>query len=184
MNLPARSCRRINPRLSFHDYASVGTYFLTICTHDRIPLFGTIENGSMSLNECGALAGQCWEHLPRHFPHVALDSFVIMPDHVHGILTITHDQRWIHDRHGRTDSVLTTSIHRECDIPGSLGVVVRSFKSATTRAINLARNTPGARVWQRGYNERVIRNDDNLIPVRKYIANNPANWGRRKGSAC
>lgn len=168
---------RINPRLSFHDYASAGTYFVTICTRHRAPLFGRILDGAMHLSQAGRIFADCWLQLPHHFPDLELDAFVIMPDHIHGILTITRHQR---NRHDMT--------RRECDIPGSLGVIIRSLKSATTREINRTRGLPGS-IWQRGYNERIVRSHASLERIRRYIANNPATWHRdrmdtRKGSAC
>ncbi len=75
-------------RLKGYDYAHPGAYFITICTHDRACLFGEIADGEMILNEAGRIVEKCWREIPMHFPHVALDEFVVMPNHVHGILFI------------------------------------------------------------------------------------------------
>jgi putative transposase len=75
--------------LQEYDYSQVGAYFITICTHNREYVFGTIADGEMKLNECGEMVQQCWLEIPNHFPHVELDEFIIMPNHVHGILVIT-----------------------------------------------------------------------------------------------
>ena len=82
---PNRHHRR-SIRLKEYDYTQPGAYFITICTHDRAGLFGEIVDGEMRLNDCGRVAEQCWLDIPSHFPHAELDAFVIMPNHVHGIL--------------------------------------------------------------------------------------------------
>jgi REP element-mobilizing transposase RayT len=76
-------------RLKGHDYTSPGAYFITICTHQRQCLFGEIIDGEMQLNEFGKWVDACWKRLPTHFPHLQLDRFVVMPNHIHGILTLT-----------------------------------------------------------------------------------------------
>ena len=75
-------------RLQGYDYSSPGAYFVTMCTHNRECLFGEIANGKMRLNELGKIASQCWLAIPDHFPHARLGAFVIMPNHVHGIIWI------------------------------------------------------------------------------------------------
>jgi putative transposase len=76
-------------RLQGYDYSQVGAYFITICTHNRECLFGTITDGEMILNEYGRIVQQCWLEIPDHFPHAELDGFMVMPNHVHGIVVIT-----------------------------------------------------------------------------------------------
>jgi len=75
-------------RLKQHDYTSGGSYFITICTHNRSHLFGNIIDGVAILNDTGRMAHQCWQHIPDHFPNVKIDNFVIMPNHIHGIIQI------------------------------------------------------------------------------------------------
>ena len=75
-------------RLKHYDYSQPGAYFVTICTHARACVFGDVVDGTMVLNDAGKMAAQCWRAIPEHFPHVALDVFVVMPNHVHGILFI------------------------------------------------------------------------------------------------
>jgi putative transposase len=84
---PNRHHRR-SIRLKGYDYTQPGAYFVTLCHHERMPLFGEIVNGEMRLNDIGRVAERCWLDIPSDFPHVALDAFVIMPNHVHGILWI------------------------------------------------------------------------------------------------
>lgn len=73
-------------RLQGYDYTREGAYFVTVCIHDRAFLFGDISDGKMILNDAGLMAEKCWRDIPTHFPHVALDEFVIMPNHIHGII--------------------------------------------------------------------------------------------------
>ncbi|HPD43276.1 MAG TPA: hypothetical protein PKZ45_03355 [Dysgonamonadaceae bacterium] len=75
-------------RLQGYDYAQPGVYFITIVAHDRKCLFGEIVNGDMRMNECGEMAQQCWLEIPNHFPQTQLDEYIIMPDHIHGIIII------------------------------------------------------------------------------------------------
>ena len=83
--------RRHSIRLKKYDYSQTGWYFITICTHDRICLFGDIVNGEMWLNKYGNMVQTCWNDLPNHYKNIKLDSFVIMPNHVHGIIMITNN---------------------------------------------------------------------------------------------
>ena len=81
--------RRRSVRLKGYDYAELGAYFVTVCTRARACLFGHVVNGDMHLNEAGETAQRCWEDIPHHFPHAALDAMAIMPNHVHGVIVIT-----------------------------------------------------------------------------------------------
>ena len=83
--------RRRSIRLKGYDYSQPGAYFVTICTHERRCLFGDVVDGEMRLNELGKIARQCWLAIPEHFPHARLDEFVIMPNHVHGIIWIVDE---------------------------------------------------------------------------------------------
>jgi len=113
--------------------------------------------------------------IPRHFPHVELDAFVIMPNHIHGIIVITSDP----DVGARHAVPLRMAPHAEQfgkPVPGSLSTIVRSFKSAATKRINVWRGTPGAPVWQRNYYEHILRDEASWERVREYIAHNPLRW--------
>ncbi len=89
LNLPDFIHHRKSIRLQGYDYSQAGAYFITICTHNRLSLFGEIINGEMFLNAAGMTAQQCWQAIPAHFPATELGEFVIMPNHVHGIIHIT-----------------------------------------------------------------------------------------------
>ncbi len=148
-------------RLKGYDYTQPGAYFVTMVTHGRYSLFGDILEGEFYLTPAGEIARREWEKLSHRFPHIALDAFVIMPNHVHGIIIITDDRR------GTADSgdPLSPSPSRRAPtgenfgkpIPGSLPTIIRSYKSATSLRINYLRRTPGVPVWQRNYYEHIIR---------------------------
>lgn len=143
---------RRTPRLQSYDYTQAGWYFITLCTHEREPLFGTIANGQVSLSRCGLIVEEDWKAIPTHFPLVRLDAFVVMPDHMHGILEITA---------ANVTSLVT---------------IVGGFKSGVSRRINADRHTPGATVWQRSFYDRIIRDEAELQRIQHYIAQNPSNW--------
>lgn len=150
---------------------------MTIDTFDRDCMFGKVVDGTMSLNESGRIVDGCWQEIPDHFPHIELDEFVIMPNHVHGILIIVGEQCFVGARHA-------VPLHN--NVPqreqfgkptrGTLPTIIRSSKSATTKRINEIRNSQGEPLWQRNYFERIIRNEKELNRIREYIMNNPARW--------
>jgi putative transposase len=156
---------RKNPRLTDYDYANAGAYFVTICTHQRQLLFGSVRDDMVELNQCGQIATRAWRDIPMHFQSVHLDEFIVMPNHVHGILFI--------------DGELAGHAPPLQQRP-TLGVIMGAYKSATTRLINQIRGTAGTMFWQRNYYEHVIRNDISLAEIRQYIANNPLQWALDK----
>ncbi len=174
-------------RLKGYDYTQPGAYFITVCTYMRECLFGEVVDGQMRLNAWGQIVEQCWREIPIHFPHVALDAFVVMPNHIHGIIVIgdvgaTHasplHQTSASPLQPTSPSPLPPShpVHPTGPSQGSVGAIVGSFKSVTTRRINALRGTPGAPVWQRNYYEHIIRNEPSLQRIREYIAMNPLRW--------
>jgi REP element-mobilizing transposase RayT len=169
--------------LKDYDYAQGGAYCVTVCAVERAGLFGEVSDGSvMRLNGWGEIVAACWEAIPAHFPNVELDAFVVMPNHLHGIVVINEDWKTgttlVGAQHAAplqpTPSVSSKTFAKVA--PGSLGAVVRSFKSAVSREINLLRGTPGAAVWQRNYYEQIVRDEKMLNALRQYIEANPANW--------
>ncbi len=158
-------------RLPDYDYGQPGAYFVTICTHDRVCLFGDVVDGRMHPTDFGRITRDEWRRTKRVRDNVALDTFVVMPNHVHGIVVITHRP----DRCSESPFAPT----REFRSPShTLGAIVRGFKGAATRRINRRRGTPGEPVWQRGYYEHVIRTRRALDRIRRYIRQNPARWHR------
>ena len=162
-------------RLRGYDYARPGAYFVTICTRERECLFGDVVDGAMILNESGRVVESCWQILPRHFPHVRLDAFVVMPNHVHGLIVLT-DFPSRPRLGGRGEALAANASPLQGTKPGSLGAIVQNFKSVTTRKINPIRGTPGMPLWQRNYYEHIIRNEDEWNEIRTYIAENPLRW--------
>jgi REP element-mobilizing transposase RayT len=153
-------------RLQNHDYR-VGSYFITICTRKRIHFFGEIENGNLVISDIGEYLQGAWEEIPLHFPHVSLDSFVTMPNHIHGIL------------HLDKSIIATTGIQFQNNyfggpLPGSLSLVIQQFKSVVTKWARNAGHTDFG--WQSRFHEHWIRAVKDLQPIRKYINNNPQNW--------
>jgi REP element-mobilizing transposase RayT len=159
-------------RLHGYDYTEPGAYFVTICVSDRSCLFGDIVEGSVRLSELGRIVHERWIALPQHHRFFELDAFVVMPNHVHGVLNLLADA----DR-GRASTTVMSAAHRRhgaaCD---SLGSVVGSFKAAVTRAARRQGALGMRRLWQQGFYEHVVRNDFALNRIRQYIAANPGNW--------
>jgi len=184
-------------RLRGYDYASPGAYFVTIVTQDRACLFGEISRGRMHLNAAGMAAQTMWAAIPVHFPRVRLDAFVVMPNHVHGIILIagtdaaTDDadesvpddaDELVRATHAspRRSPPQSPPHHPHGPPRRSIGAIIGSYKSAVSRHINQLRRPRSGLVWQRNYYERIIRDYPSLQRVRKYIYANPRNWkGRR-----
>ena len=164
-------------RLKNYDYASPGAYFVTIVTHRRQCLFGNVMDGQMRLNEFGEIVRDEWLKTETIRPRVQLDEYVIMPNHVHGIIIINDDNRRGTLQHAPTIMQRTPTIEQfGKPTSDSIPTIIRLLKSATTKRINEYRNTPAVPVWQRNYNEHIIRNETELQQIRQYIANNPINW--------
>jgi REP element-mobilizing transposase RayT len=166
-------------RLRGYDYTQAGAYFVTTCVQNREPLFGEIVGGSVRLNVQGEIAVEWWDKITGHFQGVELDAFVVMPNHMHGIVVLTEplgiaSTQFVQaGASGEMELPLMTSTSSR---PMPLGRVMAFFKYQSTKAINQARATPGARVWQRNYYEHVVRNDGSLRRIREYIASNPLQW--------
>lgn len=159
-------------RLRQYDYASHGAYFVTICTALKRDLFGEIVDGQMRLNPLGQIVLEEWHRSSEIRTEIELDAFVVMPNHIHGIVWITRDSLdapvGVHGRAPLRKSVAYRP-------PRSLGSFVAGLKSAATRRINESRGIPGVPVWQRNYFERVVRANE-LEGTRAYILENPLRW--------
>ncbi len=169
-----KHCRR-SVRLKDYDYSQAGAYFITICTHDRECVFGNVVEGDVILSEYGRVVEAEWVKTANIRNNVELDIFVAMPNHFHGVLIIVGGGNCT----GRgTARRASTAMSERFGKPtsGSLPTIVRSFKSAVTRRINELRGTPRAPVWQRSYYEHVVRGEDDLDEIRKYIMSNPLKW--------
>lgn len=146
--------QRKSPRLKGYDYSQSGAYFVTICTHNRQHIFGTITDQQMHPAAAGEWATSCWVAIPDHYPDVELDAFVIMPNHVHGILVLTGE-----------NSRFTTL----------LGRVVNAYKGAVTARLRDQGLIEGV-IWQFRYHDHIIRDEAGLNHIRTYIEHNPALW--------
>jgi len=176
---PTRHHRR-SIRLKGYDYTQPGAYFVTLVTHERMPLFGEIVNGEMRLNDIGRVAERCWLDIPSHFPHVALDAFVIMPNHVHGILWIiesppgTAEMPEMVGAKNFSPLPPPSSTEHPRGTSKTIGSVIRGFKIGVTQWVR--QNTDIYIVWQRNYYEHIIRNERALNAIRQYIIENPRRW--------
>lgn len=154
-----------------YDYASAGEYFITICTYNRECLFGAVVNEEMQLSSIGKIVWEEWEKTPAIRSNVSLHVFVIMPNHIHGIIIIQDDsgiqKRSTVGTHGGA------SLQRQ---PRSLGSIIAGFKLAATKRVNERRNTPRAPLWQPIFYDRIIRGEKELSNIRDYILNNPLQW--------
>jgi putative transposase len=157
---------RKNLRLREYDYSRPGVYFITICTAKRHPLFGEIQAGQMICNDAGNAVTETWAALPQRFPSITLDAFVVMPNHVHGVLVFNNPG--INQTAGAASGAPTTVV--------PLGRVVRSLKSESTIRINSILKTSGFPVWQRNYYEHIVRTGKDLDEIRQYIHDNPLRW--------
>ena len=161
-------------RLPGYDYSQAGAYYITIVTHQRDCLFGKIENEKMILSDLGKIADECWRAIPDHFPLVELGAYVVMPNHVHGIIVITDNGRGAALLRPYTGPDENQNSHKINVKPGSLGAIVRSYKSAVSYRIHKEHNATG--IWQRNYYEHIIRDEKDLQNKTDYIDANPMLW--------
>jgi putative transposase len=156
-----------------YDYAAPGGYFVTVVAFRRECLFGEIEDGEMRLDALGDIVRDCWQEIPNHFPNAWIDAFVIMPNHVHGIIMIFDDDVVLGAQHA---APLRNPQQKPRPFvqPGSLGAIMRSFKSAVTR--RAGRELHSAVLWQRNYYEHILRDQADFERIASYILSNPENW--------
>ena len=163
---------RRSMRLKGYDYAQSGAYFVTVVSRDRRCLFGDVLEEKMCANGVGAMVQRVWDELLTRFPTIGLDAFVVMPNHVHGIIVI-------HQPVG----VPLVGTREGGDRATTLGDIVGAFKSQTTllytQGVKAGLWKPfRERLWQRNYYEHVIRNESELNRAREYIVGNPALWDK------
>ncbi len=180
MNYNPQYHHRRSIRLKEYDYSQPGWYYVTICTHSKRCLFGHISNGKMLLNEYGKITEKEWLRTKEIRKNVDLDYYVIMPNHIHGIIIIENkiinytevgangNSPLLHNNENIEDNLISPS--------QTIGAIVRGFKGSVTKRINELRKTPGNPVWQRNYYEHILRNEMDLYCTRNYIQNNPLKW--------
>ena len=147
-------------RLNGYDYSQPGGYFVTICVHKGECVLGDIINGEVNLTDLGRVASEYWKVVPHHFPNLWIDIFVVMPNHVHAVVIISGC------RGGVTPPL---------QIP-TLSQIIAYYKYQTTKQINQIRQKIGKSFWQRSFYDHIVRNDEDLYRVRKYIQDNPQKW--------
>jgi len=185
---------RRSMRLQGYDYACSGAYFVTICTQSRVCLFGEIIDDKVVLNDAGMMVQRVWDELPVRFNHIELDEFVVMPNHIHGIIVLSPPRRGescIRPNGIHADTVHDKGEHKvrpyggrkhPCGTgDGSLGRIVQAFKSITTHEyINGVKQFGwppfSGIVWQRNYWEHIVRDEPDLNRLREYIRLNPEKW--------
>jgi REP element-mobilizing transposase RayT len=168
MGLYKNRYRIESTRLKNWDYSSFGYYFVTICTRNRECLFGNIVDGEIVLSEIGKIAKQYWLGIPNHFQNAKLDEFVIMPNHIHGIVIIDN----VETPHGVSLQQRQNKFSKP--IPGSLSMVINQYKSTVTRWCR--KNGYNDFAWQSRFYDHIIRNENSLRKIREYINNNPMKW--------
>jgi len=161
-------------RLKNWDYGSSGYYFVTICVKNRECVFGNVDDNKMILSESGKIAEKFWLEIPAHFPSVKLDEFIIMPNHIHGIIIIDNHRDVACNVSTRTNNKIMSIISPK---RGSLSTVIRSYKSNCTKTINKTHNNIYFQ-WQLRFYDHIIRDEKSLNNIRNYIINNPLNWDK------
>jgi putative transposase len=154
-------------RIPGYDYTQPGAYFITICSYHRMHIFGQIKEGTFMPSPAGQIVEEEWFRSEQIREEIKMDAFVLMPNHLHGIVWITKEFQKSEGAHGH--AILWME-------PRSIGSFVAGFKSVATCRINQISNSPGDPVWQHNYHEWVIRSPKHLDHVRRYILQNPGQW--------
>ena len=170
-------------RLKDFKYSTEGAYFITICSNLRSEFFGRIEQENMILSEAGIMLRKWWEKIPQKFPPIRTDYFCVMPNHLHGIILIVAADPCV--GRSKRDTHMGVSLRQgeitDKQINISISKVIQWFKTMTTNEYIHGVKEKGwpsfsARLWQKGFYDRVIRNEVELLKIREYIINNPLKW--------
>lgn len=183
-------------RLKGYDYSSAGMYFITICTQNRICVFGEIEDERMMYHSAGRIAVDCWEEIPEHFPHAVLHEYIVMPNHVHGIIEL----KCIEDIYPANTVHRTKTDNSDFNrfqhmVPLSVSSIVKGFKIGVTKRLKYPtdRKEPCSHsnghqetsvtqssIWQDRFHDHIIRDEEEYFRISNYIINNPKNWKKDK----
>ena len=190
--LPKDSRHRRSIRLQGYDYTQAGAYFVTIVVQGRACLFGDVAGEEMQLNDAGGMVQQVWQDLPDRYSGINMDEFIIMPNHIHGVINIVQpvgaslvgaqeDQPKAVSGEIQPRDRATTRVAPTQDSRYALGDVVGAFKSLTTveyvRGVkSLGWPQFSGKLWQRNYFEHVVRSEESLTKIRQYIRDNPLRW--------
>ena len=170
--------RIASTRMSGRDYAATGRYFITICTKHRSHRFGEIRNGIIGLSNAGCIAWSCWEQIAIHYPWISLGAFIVMPNHVHGILCIGDRPETVETPYygvSTGNKLQKPHAHHEWK-SGTVGCVIHQFKRACTMKIRESGFDDFA--WQPRFHDHIIRNNNAVAQITAYILTNPAKWER------
>ena len=181
--------RRNSYRLEGYDYSQAGCYFVTVCVQGRQCLFGEIIEGEMVLNDAGKLVVHWWHETENKFPHLELDQYVLMPNHIHGIVAFVGADLCVRPQHRNIKPSNCHQIEQERKEQNQEGghtgpplqEIIQWFKTMTTneyiKEVKSRRFPPfEKRIWQRSFYDHIIRDDNDLNRVREYIQNNPLRW--------
>lgn len=167
--------QRRSIRLYEYDYSQEGLYFVTICTQDKVCLFGEIVEEEMVLNDVGNMAKECWLAIPEHYHHVELHEFVIMPNHIHGIIGICAAVGA--NKHSPDNIQFSSPVKTIGSVIRGFKIgVMKRYKEYVMRANIYSPLRQTASIWQRNYYEHIIRNDDSYQKITEYICENPKHW--------
>jgi putative transposase len=162
-------------RLRGYDYSQAGVYFVTVVVKNRKHMFGEIVNETMGLNKTGSIVQNVWDDLPNHYANIALDEFLVRPNHVHGILIIQQTTPTTNRTVGEVHEppLRQTALQRRRML---LPQIIGRFKTVSAKHVNLLHDRPGQPLWQRGFHDRIIRDEEELNALRAYIQTNPLRW--------
>ncbi len=179
-------------RSSTHDYTKPGYYFITIRTQNSEYIFGKIIDNALKPNIYGEIIVEDWYWLEKQYSYILLGMWILMPNHLHGIIQIKHDstKTYENDSNGRSrtattsNTILATTENVTMDNKmlmnndkiKPLGRIIGAFKTRSTKHINKIINTPGKKIWQRSYYDRIIRNKNEYFAIKQYIIDNPKKW--------
>lgn len=167
-------------RLKSFDYSTDGFYFITICTANRENFFGEIRNGKMIPNACGEIVQKCWQEIANHFPDARLDEFIVMPNHIHGIVWIENvgggvgNKNFCSLRGAIQNDCQSNKIPWQTKLSHSLSSIIRGLKIGVTKWCR--QNNQENFAWQKSFYDRIIRDEEELNRMREYILQNPVNW--------
>ncbi|HHT9108722.1 MAG TPA: transposase [Candidatus Wunengus sp. YC64] len=172
-------------RLKDYDYSRNGAYFVTVCTKNSMHLFGSIVDQKLIPNRQAEVITECWLGLPAHYTNCVLDKFIIMPNHVHGIIII--DNEIAETGLKLNNTIVETGLKPVSTAgwgtkPYSLSEIIRGFKTFSARRINEYQNTRGKAFWQSRFYDHIIRNREELNRIRQYIIENPLKWELEKNN--
>lgn len=171
MGNSSNQLNRLSHRYYGYDYSQEGLYFITICTKNKEHLFGQVVNEEVCLSEIGKVVNEYWLKIVEYHPYVVLHEFVIMPNHLHGIIEIVKKEDIVDER--------IYSCKKEFVSPSkTIGSVIRGFKGGVTSSIN--KNMEPKQIWQSNYYDHIIRDYESYISIKKYILDNPRKWNKKE----